>query len=403
MNLASTDIVDKQGRFSEDGLRVLNGIQKAMAADPDITPQLIRTTLANAKTAGFSLDEDSIARMLINAGSRGVRAANETFKAIKAASGTVDVKTLNNSLADLGLLVNPKRNKKGNVIAGSGKPIDEGLLNQDPATWFQKHFVPKMKADLAKEGKDVDSNAERIAYINKKFAGMSSAGIQGITDMILGFDQMNAALAQARLAMEQPVSTAVEQSWVAQAENVATAWKDAAAAAGEAFAKSINLADILKGVADRIREDPNMAVAAGGFATVVAGALGVAVTKSLLSPVASLSTAGTELQASAGALTRAAAALGGESVLPEAGGGRSGGKGTTPGTPSKWGRAGGILKMGLGSPYTLVAAAGAAAAYLAYEFAPEGQPDEVGAWTDAALKSAKMDLEAAKRAQATAR
>lgn len=310
MNLGSTDIAKtnlKTGKmeFTAEGARVLTGMQMAMAADPDLTPQLIKTVMANLKSAAYTLSERGLATVLYNAGNRGQRAANETFRAIAGTSGGVDVKALNESLVNMGLLQDVKRKPTkrgtGTVIAGSGTPVDADLLRADPSVWFDKNVTPLIRsyyasqlsarADAAeKAAKEAGLPPERVKavreeaaqalsateitqYVDKFFSGMSAAGRQGITDMITGFQQNQSTLAQAELAMQQNVNTAVAASWAAAAESVKTAWTDAAAGVGEKIAQSINLSQILGDLAQTMRDHPittvatSLGVAAAGLIT----------------------------------------------------------------------------------------------------------------------------------------
>ena len=56
MDLATNNLTDATGKFTDDGLRVAKAIQVAMAADPGLTPELIKTTLAGAKTGAYMLN-----------------------------------------------------------------------------------------------------------------------------------------------------------------------------------------------------------------------------------------------------------------------------------------------------------------------------------------------------------
>ncbi len=320
MNLASAEAVNEQGKLTADGARVVNAMVRARAADPEIDFKTMRTVAANLKTAGFALSEEALARVFINAGSRGQRVANETFRAIASATGTTDVKVLNNKLASMGLLNNVERNAKGNVIAGSGTPLDAELLNTDPSEWFNKHYLPKLEKQFraANPGKDM-KNSDIIAGVNRDFAGATAPARQAIADFILGAQQMKATLDQSALGMKQDVNDAVLKSWSASAEGVGVAWIDQAAKFGDAIAKSINAGGILDGVAKLIGGGYGTAaqVGAGGVA---AGALGAA----FVLPAARLLGAGASLQGAAGALTAAARVQGFRGSVPSVPGGNTG-------------------------------------------------------------------------------
>jgi hypothetical protein len=288
VNLGSTDMIDAQGNISKDAQRVFKGVAIAQYAEPELQPGEIKTALANLKGAAYSLSPEALAGVLINASARGQRAANEAYRAQKVALGTADVKKVNDMLADAGLLEGVTR-KKGHVVPGSGRPIDQTTLLENPAKWYQDHFVPAMNAQLKKEAdarakamparteeeraakaKAAEiTNADQRAYIERKLAGASQAAIQGITDLILGNQQTRETLAQASDAAAQPIGPALQQSWTAALENLKTSATNAFAGVGDNIAKQLNLAPILQGLADQINQHPILAT----FAT-VAGAVG---------------------------------------------------------------------------------------------------------------------------------
>ncbi|MBY3194244.1 hypothetical protein [Rhizobium laguerreae] len=275
MNLASSEIVDSAGTLTKDGLRVLDAQMIAMSADPELTPQQIKTVLANLKTSAFQLDTEALARVFINAGSRGQRVGNETFRMQQAFQGQLDIKALNNALSVNGLLLDAARNAKGNVIAGTGHPVDEQLLAESPATWVAKYIVAPMEKELAKITPEIaPTNAERVSYLNNALPGASSAAKQGLVDTVLGDAQMQASLDQARAVQSQDITKALADSWVAQTNNVATAFTDATASFGNSVAQFANAAGIFSGIADTIRGNPTASAAgAVGGAAIGAGLL----------------------------------------------------------------------------------------------------------------------------------
>lgn len=355
INLASTELtttvtdkktgVERQ-EFSKEGQRVMNAAIRAMSVDPEVTPQLIKTVLANAKTAALTLNEEGLTRLLLNAGARGQRAGNEAFRAIMAGTGTIDNKSLNEGLVKMGLFTKEgdalirkpiskaraKRGEKGAIVPGANEPIGGWKMWQEnPAQAFRDYFVPKMIEDLV--GKDKGAAAGRAArdefvkankeqqieterareesrrtgkyveprripgaeltgdqgiltpsqiqsYMVGMFPSMNAAARQGIFDLITGFDQMFSTLNQSAVGQFQSVPDAVKQSWTAAAENVQTAWTNAAAQFGSALAKYLNLPEKTQAAADWITEHPNAAVgtAITGGAAVVGG-VGYAVTR----------------------------------------------------------------------------------------------------------------------------
>jgi hypothetical protein len=272
MNLASSELVDETGKLTKDAQRVLDAQLIAITADPAVTPENIKTVLANLKTSAFQLDTEALARVFINQGARGQRVGNETFRAQQVFQGTTDVKVLNNRLAELGLLLDVERNAKGNVIAGSGTPLDGGLLATNLPLWLDKYVTVPMEQALSKITPETPAtNAERVSYLNRILAGASSAAKQGVIDTILGDEQAKAAIAQASEVVRQSLSADVEASWTAQMSNVSTAFTDATAAFGASVANFVGAADKLAGLANFIRENPNVSTSAA-----VAGTAGVA-------------------------------------------------------------------------------------------------------------------------------
>lgn len=347
INLASTelteDVKDTKGKrvidprtglpqqkFSQEGQRVMNAAIRAMSVDPEVTPQLIKTVLANAKTAALTLNEEGLTRLFINAGARGQRAGNEAYRAAMTMIGTVDNKSLNEGLARMGLFketsaqlkrkpiskARAKRGEKGAIIPGANEPIGGWKAWQEnPAQALRDYFVPKMVKDVL--GKDaseafVKANQEQTkeierareeskrtgkyveprripgaeltgeqglmtpgqiqAYIVQQFPSMNAAARQGIFDYISGFDQLFSTLNQSAVGAFQSVPDAIKQSWTAAAENVQTAWTNAAAQFGAALAKYLNLPEKTQSVADWINQNPNAAV--GGAIFTGAAAVG---------------------------------------------------------------------------------------------------------------------------------
>lgn len=272
MNLASSELVNDQGKLTKDAQRVLDAQLIAITADPAVTPENIKTVLANLKTSAFQLDTEALARVFINQGARGQRVGNETFRSQQVFQGTTDVKVLNNKLAELGLLMNVERNAKGNVIAGSGTAKDAELLATNLPLWLDKYVTVPMETALAKVTPETPAtNAERVSFLNRMLAGASSAAKQGIIDTILGDEQSKAAISQAQSVVRQNLDADVAKSWTAQMNNVGTAFTDATAAFGASVANFVGAADKLAALADFIRDNPNTSTAAA-----VAGTAGVA-------------------------------------------------------------------------------------------------------------------------------
>lgn len=237
MNLASAEIMDERGNLTKRGADIIQAEQLAMAADPSLTPEFMRTTFANLKTSAFSLSPEGLAAVLVNAGARGQRAGNEAFRAQQSMLGMVDNKVLNNSLVDQGLLLGAKRNKKGNVIAGTGTAVDQDTLMTDPQTWFRKHVGEPMEDALSKVTPNIPiTQAERVAYLNQKFPGANASAKQGIADAVLGDAQMQNSIAQAKLVLDNTnAASAVQKSVNANLEALKNTAKDNAAKSTEPF------------------------------------------------------------------------------------------------------------------------------------------------------------------------
>jgi len=319
MDLATNNLTDATGAFTADGLRVAKAIQVAMAADPGLTPELIKTTIAGAKTGAYMLNTTALARMLINAGARGQSAGNQLFQAMKAMTGQVDNKRLNEALAKWGFLEDYERKPgrparpgrkgrpgrpagpPGSIITSSGMMVDPELWASDPYAWLQKYYVGGMIKRAAADRQSAENlsakregrkardmtkvaptpeaqQAAMASRIAKDFAGMRDTAINAITTAILGDEQDRRSLAQALRAVDETnVPKAIAESWTAQAENVATAWKDAGAKVFESISKGIGLPEMLGNLEKLIRENPTMAVAtAAGGAAIAVGGLGYA-------------------------------------------------------------------------------------------------------------------------------
>lgn len=266
MNLASSSIVNetdkfdlqgnlvgKKGQLSEEGKRVADAIQLAQAADPELMPQQIKSTLANLKTGALSMNSTALAKVLMSSGARGVRAANEIYRAQQAFTGTVDVTKFNNQLAKSDLLLNYQRNKKGNVIPGSGRAVDAELLQADPYEWLDKNLRPKMDKALdaqaetrfKKSGKASDrevTQEDKVEWLSRFMAGMSAAAKQGVIDAMIGNEQANQQLRQSSDAiLKNNAPEAIKSAWTAQLQNIKTQLENQAAALGESAAAAMDL------------------------------------------------------------------------------------------------------------------------------------------------------------------
>ena len=92
LNIATGGSGEFIGKLTRIGGRVFGVVALAKATDPNLGLGRIRTTLANLKTAAFTMSSESLARLLSSGGDRGVRVANEVYQAMRSLSGIVDNK-----------------------------------------------------------------------------------------------------------------------------------------------------------------------------------------------------------------------------------------------------------------------------------------------------------------------
>jgi hypothetical protein len=373
-NIGSSDLTDaKTGELSADGKRVVDAIALAKAVDPELNNRLIKSTMANLKTSAFQLDTTALAQVLVNAGNDGVRVANEAFRSQKSLTGTTDNKTLNNALADpngLNLLKNAKRNDKNNVIAGTGTIKDEALLGADPSAWLLQNIAPtaQKNADAVakKQGRKSNQN-DMVQAITRLLPGMSAAAINGITKMIIGASQNKVAIEQGNLALQQPVDESLKSSWVAQAEAVGVAWKDAAAKVGDSFMTAVGADKVLKGVADILtgeREVTPKEAAAGVLGGAVLGKAALGLGSVIMKSLNPLTGSATALNVSAGLLDGAATAL---TTAATAGKVATAAATVLPTAGAAAATVGGLTVGGIVAAGAAILAAGAGFAALSYE------------------------------------
>ena len=58
LNIATGDLTDSFGKLTKDGERVFEGVALAKATNPNLDAERIRTTLANLKTAAFTMHQN---------------------------------------------------------------------------------------------------------------------------------------------------------------------------------------------------------------------------------------------------------------------------------------------------------------------------------------------------------
>ena len=352
--------------LSEDFKRATEGFRLAQIADPSIKGNMLKTAMANVKSLGYSMTSEAIAEALITMGTRGQRAMNEAFRAYLLGTGANDVKKVNETLASELNLFEPgtvKRNAptknfpKGSVKAGTGiarkfydaegQEVDIGTR---PGEYWRAAYEAKggireavikrnieaaqgaarrgggNKAAIEAAGKaaaaKVPTESDIAEYLHTHLSGANRSAIQGIIDAILGKNITKSALGQAETApTAAEVNDIMEKKWSVAADNVTTAWTEAAGKVMTGIADKLDLNGFLQGLSTKISENPYTSMAISAFGGLVAVGLAAAVTSVLVTPFTTLTTAGTTLIESAGALMRAAMALGGDAVL---GGGAAG-------------------------------------------------------------------------------
>ena len=366
----------KAPELSKDALDAMQGFRKAQQIDPSINAGMIRTAMANVKSLGITMSPDAITEVLVNMGTKGIRAANEAYRGYLLGTGAVDVKKVNEVLNELGLFEpdSVKRNKpspgfpKGSIKANElipktfydadGQPIDIGTRPAE--LWraayeaeggikqaVQKRNAEQAKAKTKREGgsaaavkaagdaalRAVPTEPQIAEYLQTKLSGANRSGIQGVIDAILGKNILASQFGQADSAADpKTINELISKNVAASADNFMTALLQAFGDVGQKVADKIDLNTILQNLTTKMAENPGMTTAIAAFGGLAAVGLAAAVSTLLVAPFTSLTAAGVELQAAAAALMRAAGidALGGG--VP---GGPGGGK---PGTPMPGGK-----------------------------------------------------------------
>ena len=399
--------------LSKDAERVLEGINIAQRAAPDLTLAQIRTAAASIKSLGYTATPQQIAETLFNVSAKGQRAAGEAYQMYKTGLGTTDVGKLNGAIERLGGFIEgtAKPGKKpGTVQAGTGIPreFDDPenpdrpiKLAEQPSEWWRRLLqepAPRKKLadDMAKQASGSlgpkatkkerqsaekaardrvaagqETAAERADFVNRTLSGARSTALQGILDAWLGGEIAKSGLAQAAgTPGPREIETMMAERWSVQLTNLGTAVSDAAGDLGKLAAESINLAGILSGMTKFVEQNP---LTSGALAVGV----GVAVGAAMLAPAAMLMSA-------AGALTAAAAVMRGGAAANAVGNviGSVGTLGTIM-------RVGGVLmRVAGGAAIALTAAE--IAYYNATRSTEQAQKDEkqVQAQKDLAVKEA---------------
>jgi len=341
-NIATTEIVDDSGELSADYKRYTKGVAMALAVNPELKPETVRTTIAGLKTSGYTLDPEAIAQTLVQAGDLGQRVGNETFRLQRALQGVVDNKKLNNVLRDRGILQNPKLDAKGNVLPSTGTVKNLPELLGNPSKWILDEFSGDVEKHLKKKetqkrietavgtaGTEEEKDArrkqaeqtERVGVLGRILPSLPQTALNQLNQLMLGAEQWNRQKAQAGI---QP-GTAETGKLVAENpaimwENLKTAVGDASGSIGELAMSSKAATGIMQGLTNIFRGEPTTPDQKGAliFGAAVTTAITAAVASAIAAPVVALTGAGTALTGSAAALTAAAARLGAAGGLPGA-------------------------------------------------------------------------------------
>lgn len=275
VNIASSDFTDAAGNVTAEGKRALRGVMLGKYIAPEVPFSQIRTLFANLKTSATSMSSEALARVIAESADQGVRAANEMYQAAESFSGTLDNKRLNNALAQANLLLDVKRNKKGNVI--SGTPVDEALMQENFPLWFKTHaeeFVKQqvkgaksVQAGIAKRiaalkpgatqeeitAASEPSQAESNAVLRRLFPSMRATARNAMTRSMFGEKQWERQLAQGKAVMGQDLQKIFDQNLIAQFENVKTTLENVKGNLSEAASEGLGIPKLLKDVDEAIK------------------------------------------------------------------------------------------------------------------------------------------------------
>jgi hypothetical protein len=310
-----------QETLSKDFMRVAGGVAMARAADKDISGTLIKTVMAGMKTMGYTGTSEQIAEVLINAGSKGQRAANEAYRAMKIGQGVIDNKKLNATLDKIGAFEpGSVQYEKGKPKVGTGIPVtftdDEGkpiTLEERGGEWWRKLYeksvepmvrkanadaaerqLPKgsSKAAIKKAREDAEkrepTTGERAAVLGRTLGSAPGAGVAGIFDEVFGGEQVKSAIAQALINANKESQAALNEeikgNWAAQSDNLVTVVKNAFADTGDKIATAIGASESIKNLGTLIANNPGWAtigltvgpIIAVGIVSAVTTALGAA-------------------------------------------------------------------------------------------------------------------------------
>jgi len=393
-NISTTDIVDDAGKLSADYQRFSKGLAMALAVNPELKPETVRTTMAGLKTSGYTLDSEAIAQTLVQAGDLGQRVGNETFRLQRSLQGVVDNKKLNNVLRDRGiLLIDPKDlDSKGNVKPSTGKVSDLPKLLSNPSQRIRDEFQGDIDKHINKPetqrriqaaggttGTEEEKEArrkqaeqvERVGVLGRILPSLPQTALNQLNQLILGAEQWERQKAQARVQPDAAgTGQLVAENPAIIFENLKTAAGDAAGKLGELALSAPAVTNFMQGLTNVLRGEPTTpeekrALAAGGG---IAATLTTAVVAAFAAPVAAMTTSAAAQTAAAAAMRGAtAASLRGTATGAAAAAG-TGAAGAAAGGAAAGAAAGAGRKM-LGKVLKAVPVVGTAAAV--YELLPE--------------------------------
>lgn len=339
-NIATTEIVDDAGKLSSDYQRYSKGVSMALAVNPELKPETVRTTIAGLKTQSYALDSEGIAQTLVQAGDLGQRVGNETFRLTRALQGVVDNKKLNNVLRDRGILINPEEDAKGNVKPSTGSVAELSKLLSNPSQRIRDEFQGDIDKHLAKSdtkkriaaaagtsGTDEEKEArrkqaeqvERVGVLGRILPSLPQTALNQLNQLILGAEQWERQKAQAGITPgSAETGKLVAENPAIMWENLKTAVGDASGSIGELAMSSKAATGIMQGLTNIFRGEPTTPDQKGAlvFGAAVTTAITAAVASAIAAPVVALTGAGTALTGSAAALTAAAARLGAAGGVP---------------------------------------------------------------------------------------
>lgn len=279
INIASSDFTDASGNLTAEGKRAFEGVMLGKYIAPEVPFEQIRTLLANLKSSATSFSSEAIARVIAESADLRQRAGNEIYQMVESFSGTLDNKRLNNALAAAGLLLDVRRNKRGNVVGGTAK--DAALLESDPTIWWGLHGKEFVKGQVQADKQVQKAGEKRVAALLKDkptatqeaieaaraptqsetnavlrtlFPSMRATARNAMTRLMFGGGQWQRQLEQGKSVVGQDLQKIFDENLIAQLENVRTTLGGVASNFGESAQNALGLTKILKDIDDAIKD-----------------------------------------------------------------------------------------------------------------------------------------------------